>query len=121
MVSVRNMAQKESGSYGHAYRFALPVIQLHCDTESCNGVRVFEPIDSEHLRPKELREHFVTFLCRNCKKTKKTYALWSLLSEDGENGDLYKFGEHPSFGPPTPARVISLILNSAAGCCHWHK
>lgn len=109
MVPVRDMGQKEVRQYGHSFRCVLPVIQLHCETESCNGIRFFQPADSENLEPKKLREHFVTFVCRNCGKTKKTYALWSFLSEDEINGELLKFGEHPPFGPPTPARVISLI------------
>ena len=51
----------------------------------------------------------MTFVCRNCKKTSKTYAFWSILGEDEVNGELMKFGEQPPFGPPTPARVITLI------------
>jgi len=109
MVAVKDMAKKESGTHGTTYRLALPVIQLHCTTDSCNGVRYFEPTDSAYLRPGERREHFVTFVCRNCKKTSKTYAFLSILSGDELNGDLFKFGEHPSFGPPTPARVITLL------------
>lgn len=109
MSSVKGMAKKESGSYGSGYRLMLPVIQLHCTTDSCNGVRYFEPMDSANLRPGERKEHFVTFVCRNCKKTSKTYAFWSVLSDDELNGELFKFGEHPSFGPPTPARVITLL------------
>ncbi len=87
----------------------LPEIHLYCDTDTCNGIRFFEPQDSEHLQPKKQSEHFVTYQCRNCKRTEKTYTFWTYLSDDEKNGYVYKFGEHPSFGPPTPARVITLI------------
>lgn len=109
MTLVKELAKKEVGSHGTSYRFLLPVLELHCTTESCNGVRFFEPVDSENLRPGELEEHFITFKCRNCKKVTKTYALRSLLKKDEVGGGLFKFGEHPPFGPPTPARVISIL------------
>jgi hypothetical protein len=107
-VPVTAMARKGSGP-GISWTLAAPAIQLHCDDEACQGIRYFEPIDTEYLRPKELKEHFLTFVCRNCNRTNKTYAFWSKLSEDQANGELMKFGEVPPFGPPTPARVITLI------------
>ena len=37
-----------------------PAIELHCDTDSCQGVRFFEPNDREFVTPKVRREHFLT-------------------------------------------------------------
>lgn len=108
-VLVKNLATKVSGNYGFSYRFNLPVLELHCDTGSCNGIRFFEPTDGLHVSLGKAGKHFVTFQCRNCKTTLKTYALASFLNEDGVSGKLFKFGEDPPFGPPTPSRVISLI------------
>lgn len=87
----------------------LPEIELHCITPQCDGVRFFAPKDESYLQPKVLTEKFITYRCRNCRKMTKTYALWVFLGEDEKNGEVYKLGEHPSFGPPTPARLISLI------------
>lgn len=85
-------------------------ISLHCETDTCRGIRFFEPVERMTLIPGERTKHFLRFVCRNCQKTSKTYAFWSLLSKDNNgNGELMKFGEHPPFGPPTPPRVISLI------------
>lgn len=109
LVAVKDLASEERGSYGVSYRFRLPALQLFCETEACEGIRFFEPTDRENLKLNARNEHFVTYCCRNCKRTTKTYALWSFLNEDGVNGKLFKFGEVPPFGPPTPARVISLI------------
>ncbi len=97
------------GGPGISWLLQAPAIQLHCDNEACQGIRYFEPKEAVYLRPKELKEHFLTFVCRNCKRTRKTYAFWSRLGEDEINGELMKFGEYPPFGPPTPARVITLI------------
>lgn len=92
-----------------SWHMQVPEIQLHCDNSACEGLRYFEPSQTQYLRPKETGEHFLTFVCRNCKRSRKTYAFWSRLGEDGVNGELMKFGEFPPFGPPTPARVISII------------
>lgn len=109
-VDIKNIAHRKHGVHGgYTYAMNLPELHLHCDTDTCSGVRFFEPQDTEHLRPKEQSEHFVTYQCRNCKRTKKTYAFWAYFSDDEKNGHIFKFGEHPSFGPPTPARVITLV------------
>jgi len=108
-TSVKNLAIRKSTQYSSYFSLALPVLELHCATDSCNGVRFFEPVDSETVEPGKRREHFVTYLCRNCKRAFKTYAFWSFLNEDEVNGELFKFGEDPAFGPPTPARVISIL------------
>lgn len=108
-VRVKDLVRQDARGTGVTYHMRLIAIELFCTSESCNGVRFFEPKDDENLWPEQRREHFVTFVCRNCKESRKTYAFWSLLDKDGSAGALYKFGEHPPFGPPTPARLISLI------------
>lgn len=105
---IRGLGHKTSGP-GINLLMQVPAIQLHCDNEACQGIRYFEPNETEYLRPKELKEHFLTFVCRNCKRSRKTYAFWSRLDVDELNGELMKFGEFPPFGPPTPARVITII------------
>lgn len=107
-VFIKNLGEKMVG-HGDSYKMQIQAIQLHCDTASCQGVRFFEPLDNVYMNHKTRKEHFLTFVCRNCKKTYKTYAFWSTLDEGGVKGTLMKFGEHPAFGPPTPARVINLI------------
>jgi hypothetical protein len=55
----------------------------------------------------------VTYSCRNCQEKFKRYAL-ALSADKERNGEFYfghafKLGEHPPFGPPTPARMLRLI------------
>jgi hypothetical protein len=85
----------------------LSLLELHCSTEGCSGFRFFEP--TARLYPKTVwTDHFLTYRCRNCKKLEKVYAIRSVI--DSENRFwLFKFGEEPPFGPPTPARVIALV------------
>jgi hypothetical protein len=107
-TQVKDLGRKSAGP-GVSWFMQTSAIELHCESESCHGTRFFEPAENEYLTPKKRKEHFLTFVCRNCRESAKTYAFWSCLSEDGINGELMKFGEDPPFGPPTPAKVITLI------------
>lgn len=109
-VAIKNIGHKKLRTHGgYFFSMNLPELHLHCETKTCNGIRFFEPQDTEYLVQEKQTEHFVTYQCRNCKRTQKTYTFWASLSDDDKNGRVYKFGEYPSFGPPTPARVITLI------------
>ena len=84
-------------------------IQLHCPSETCNGVRVFA-LQSGTLVGTTWSHEFLRFYCRNCRKTTKTYALCIRQEKSGyASGVVRKLGELPTFGPPVPARVITLI------------
>lgn len=88
-----------------------PDIQLHCPSDSCNGVRFFRCISgrSESLKT-DYRFIYLTYRCSNCQAHQKTYSIAARIDEDEQpTGELYKFGEMPTFGPPTPARLVKLI------------
>ena len=108
-VSVKDLSSEQRQHHQIIQVFDMPVLELHCDTASCNGIRFFEATANKILTRSRREYHFFAFLCRNCKKTLKTYAVYCILNRDDANGVLFKFGEQPPFGPPTPARVISLI------------
>src|SRR5882724_10724399 len=107
-MAVKALSEKKLGTHGVSYSFLLPVLELHCTTESCNGVRFFEPLEQEWLKPEHLTRHFITFRCRNCKASTKVYAVQAYLNDDC-SGELVKFGERPLFGSPTPARVVAIL------------
>jgi hypothetical protein len=89
-------------------RARTPEIELHCS--ECNGQRFFAATEQASFignhKPFDL---FLTYLCRNCRKTFKTYAIAGTFNESTGKWVLFKYGEDPSFGPPTPARTITLI------------
>ena len=109
-ASAKILVIEQDTGYSRNYHFRLPVLELHCDTELCNGTRFFEPVGGpiyfEFGKPEN---RFVTFRCRNCEINQKTYALECLVNQDRVSGNFFKFGEAPPFGPPIPARVITLI------------
>lgn len=81
-----------------------PSLRLHCPTVLCNGVRTFSSNDCLHADAK-FRDIFLVYLCQNCKQYQKIFS----LRLDVEAKMATKYGEIPNFGPPIPARAISLI------------
>jgi hypothetical protein len=51
---------------------------------------------------------FLVYICSNCRKSLKTFAL-SVKRHDAQSGVAQKYGENPSYGPPTPSRLIKII------------
>lgn len=92
------------------YRFAKPDVQLHCPSEACNGTRFFRCND-DHIDVEEGKWQFiyVTYRCSNCQDSEKTFSLALRLENNSTDGQCYKFGELPSYGPPVPSRLIKMI------------
>jgi hypothetical protein len=98
------------GSEVSSCRLHGPDLRLYCPTDTCNGSRFFERVgDGPYLLKETTINCFVNYRCRNCQKTAKVYAISISLNANETHGTMFKFGETPPFGPPTPARVISLI------------
>ncbi|HEX8557571.1 MAG TPA: hypothetical protein VF668_05690 [Pyrinomonadaceae bacterium] len=94
------------------YRVVTPDLQLHCESETCGGARFFagesQP-EAIHLPATQPQMFFLIYVCRNCRETFKEFALRVIRDSDSRAGVAVKLGEFPPFGPPTPARVMSLI------------
>jgi hypothetical protein len=89
----------------------LPQLKLHCIHKHCEGARFFRP-ESENgpvLIDNEWKEFFVSYTCSNCQETVKRFALAVRKNEKPAYIEIYKIGEMPAFGPPTPNRLLKLI------------
>lgn len=87
-------------------------IHLPCDNEKCEGkgsLAFSHQSSITYLTRGEWKLTFETYACRNCRQTTKTFALGIKVDDTLASGVVCKFGEAPAFGPPVPARVISLI------------
>lgn len=90
---------------------STPEIQLHCGSEICNGMRIFRSIQSIYIElTEEFKYTYISYRCSNCQISKKTFSMAARReSPKSKRGEVFKFGEMPNFGPPTPARLIKLI------------
>jgi hypothetical protein len=55
---------------------------------------------------------YLEYVCKNCGEQMKTFAIAALIARRNgviADGNLYKFGEQPLFGPPTPTKLTTLI------------
>jgi len=96
--------------YGANYVLNDPEIQLHCVSERCNGDRLFRQVGGQYfIELGKWTFTFVRYVCRNCGEIQKTFALAVLLGQDTHSAQVLKLGESPTFGPPVPSRVITLI------------
>jgi hypothetical protein len=112
LVHISNLSERKYvQNVGHSDVMRTPEIQLHCPSDSCNGVRFFRCVSGQGKRLKQQYEYiYITYRCSNCQANEKTFSLAVRLDEEeGTTGELYKFGELPPFGPPTPPKLIKLI------------
>ena len=95
--------------YQRPFRISLRRIQLHCDNESCGGIRFFDPAsESFDVRVNSSEHRFSSYTCSNCNKTVKHFSYIYTLKEK-QKATVLKLGEWPLFGPPIPSRLVSLI------------
>lgn len=88
----------------------LPDITLYCTEEPCKGPRLFSSRSPFKFDLEYVANRFVEYTCRNCGEGSKTFALMASFSDDlFKPIVLQKYGELPAFGPPTPARVTTLL------------
>lgn len=85
-----------------------PVIRLYCESDTCDGIRLFQCRDNHHISF-PLDFEFIKYVCRNCGRTEKIFALALAPDEDKRSCRVQKLGEMPPFGPPTPSRVMKLV------------
>src|SRR5215469_2289724 len=89
-----------------------PDITLHCDTPNvCEGIRQYRCTTQIYAERGTLREYFVKYICRSCSLSSKSFAVRCIAEKDSGSysGEIYKYGELPNFGPPTPPRLTRLL------------
>jgi len=108
MAALSDIAISHPVPGGWAYNVNTPDLLLNCASEICNGIRVFRSNDEIGMMDHEFNEMYLRYTCSNCLKTVKIYSIAAKWVEKS-TGECYKYGEVPPFGPPTPARLITLI------------
>lgn len=87
-----------------------PELTLYCDSEKCKRDMSFssnnDP-DKDGLNDEINNNKFMVYTCNNCNKYIKVFAI--RIQPSQKNSKVFKFGEFPYFGPPTPPRLITII------------
>ena len=104
-VNIADLAIKSM----YDYNLFLPELIMHCSDDLCKGRRLFKSNQCVQLTKKDGSNFFIHYRCKNCGQSPKVYSVWAFLNSDGKTGKLYKYGEIPEFGPPTPAKVVSIL------------
>jgi hypothetical protein len=70
VFAVPDLAEQRNGTY----YIAEPELQLHCDSESCNGLRFFTALSGDIFASMERTTAFIRYGCRNCGRKIKMFA-----------------------------------------------
>lgn len=91
--------------------FSAPELQLHCSNDKCNGTRFFRCFvgTEQIIASTKQSDFYVNYICSNCRSEKKVFSLAAQSHEEGQSGEIFKFGEFPAFGPPTSPKLIKLV------------
>ncbi len=102
------------GTSSGTAQFSIPAIRLWCDSDDCDGIRTFDPVQDDRIlhiseSDKDSRDRFVTFFCRNCRRSTKKYAFCYLYNEGNTELIAVKLGEHPPLSVHLPSRLRKLV------------
>jgi len=103
---------KRTQHSSYYYEMRTPEIQLHCNHDQCSGTRFFRCVSGSGkiVKIADYEFFYVTYRCSNCQHVEKTFSLAAKVITEGKpQGECYKFGELPTYGPPISAKLIKLI------------
>jgi hypothetical protein len=87
-----------------------PILYMYCEHNDCKGWRYYNAYNEDiKVKLNSINNIFLSYYCRNCGQSLKTYAIRALMTKYGDIDMLFKYGETPPFGPPTPPRAVKLI------------
>jgi hypothetical protein len=104
--SWRNVTELWISKGGTDYIVA-PDIILPCSNKICNGPRKFRA-EGVYYFNRNTTSDFLQYTCSNCQEEHKLFAIRATKGASG-TGEIYKYGESPPFGPPTPTRLLKLF------------
>lgn len=113
LIHISDIAEvSQAQNFRYSHKMLTPEIQLHCNNDQCNGTRFFRCVSgkNEYLKADDFAFFYVTYRCSNCQSVEKTFSLAAKVDEAGApNGQCYKFGELPTYGPPVSPKLVKLI------------
>ena len=92
--------------------FVTDDLLLHCDSDVCNGERMFALTTSVVIRPsRQWRDISLSYRCLNCRSTTHEYYMKVLRPSANPDGpiQLIKIGEFPEFGISVDERIAERL------------
>ena len=107
------MVNERQPSGGTIWRLRTPRLELHCDFVGCGGPRYFRFAGGDRQLAKDgTLSTFINYVCANCSSSHKQFSLFAKAEAPELNGECYKHGEMPPFGPVTPPRLLKMFENN---------
>ena len=110
MVKVSDLWERKQHYSQFEAALNTPDLLLHCASDTCNGPRIFRyGTGNVWFSNESQMSAYITYLCSNCQSERKRYSLFIVRGDGVGEGQVYKYGELPPFGPQTPARLLRLF------------
>lgn len=101
MVKISDLWTRRYIGVGFNDELQTPQLQLHCTSDTCNGLRFFRyAAGNKEFKGAISLQTYLRYRCSNCQTTWKTYSLYAIRQATEPMGQCYKFGELPPYGPP---------------------
>lgn len=101
---------RRSIRFSNQFELALPVLELHCDSEVCGGPRRFASDSERRETPGGSDFSFIWYTCQNCSISQKIFSCFMVFPDAPDQPlAIQKLGEMPEFGPPIPSGLSKLI------------
>jgi hypothetical protein len=113
LIAISDLMVNDRANGGTMWRLKSPRLELHCDADGCGGPRYFRYISGDRQLEKDgTLSTFISFVCSNCGSSRKQFSLFARATAPELNGECYKHGEMPPFGPVTPPRLLKMLENN---------
>jgi hypothetical protein len=109
-VIVKNLFKTSLVRDEYRHELSTPELLLFCLSDICGGQRIFRFHSGERIidSKTKITQTYIRYLCSNCRRQLKIFAL-NVDITDYDNCRVYKFGELPLYGSPTPPRLLNLF------------
>ena len=106
------------GQFRYYSKLNTPTLELYCPQASCARTMNFRCIDisdgGNQLTADTVSYFYVTYRCSNCREEERVFSLIAMICENGKpQGECYKFGELPPYGPMFLQSLLSLLAPRA--------
>lgn len=109
VTSIKDLAAVRLIYNSREYCLNLTDLELHCDI--CGDSRLFKHSGNHRISDEKTLDEYIIYVCKNCERKIKKYSIWAIRDNLSASGRIYKYGEYPLFGPPSPTKLLKILGN----------